>query len=107
MTRGIAVKGHKWSLVHLQDGWGPDTSDEEIQKLCDLVVERFHAIAARHKSDAHWTPYTGEVSVQILGHDADGHSKWERIDGETEEALESWREQADSEITAAWISGIL
>lgn len=105
MTRGIAIQGHKWSLNALHDGWGPDATDELICQLGDETVQRFHAIAAEHKSDAHWTPYTSEVSVHIYGQHTEEHATFDRIQGETDEGLEAWREQAEGEVCAAWIEG--
>lgn len=86
MTTTVKARGHDWSQAYLADGWGPETTNEQVTELCVLVLARFHKLSAEHGCGAYWIPQTSEV-VGDVNEEMDPY------------VLDIWREDA---IDAVW-----
>lgn len=57
----VWARGSQWGSSELNDGWGPDTTDEQVEQLVGLVLERFRELTQAAGVFVAWTPYTSEV----------------------------------------------
>lgn len=104
MAKSIVIaEGAAWGSQANEGLWGdfevpPGTQkdfDATYEKLADLVVERFEAIAQEHGHVIAWVPEMAQV-IGPMGSD-------ERLIAQ----LDSWRIEAQREIQAKWQEGAI
>ena len=104
MTSTVFARGAQWSVNSLYDGWGDNVTDEQVQALGGLVVQRFDELAHEAGSTVFWQPATSEVIGEVVG---TGPDMWREVrdDGgeTTPEMMDAWRDQAQGKVWAAVI----
>ena len=77
-TTTVIAQGYDWSAAALHDGWGADTSDEQVADLAEQVRTEFEELcAAEGNATVDWQPKLSEVHAECYGQDTDEHSKWD------------------------------